>query len=261
MKYLIGFEYEGVIIKDGKIITVPELVKDPRSAIYFSNMFDSFDALAEARSWAPNLFEVTKVGKYADKKEEFIGTSIGLLRSMCLSVEEHYAYYGASIYWGELAIPNAIHKDIQKRVKFGEKCVYNAIKDYYAITKDKNLGNDAYRGGGLHINISLADKSMTEAEAKHIAKILATYMPMDNRMLSKYREQGLWIYKRFPNGKSGVEYRSTSLALSDIYYEEYDRTKSCIHTQAHFYKNIIIQGTELFGRLYDCLNLFSMELK
>ena len=208
---LIGLEYEGVILKDGKIIRFSSMPKEHQEAILrrYPCPHDNYDCLAECRT-KPFIFGSTRDIAYRLFSEVSMLTSI-------------YNSVGYDIHWGEMEIPAEIHNAIKADVKF-KKPILTIGKS--GIVDIKNMPEEGfYRGGGIHINISGRSKAHLLGMALMAYNISSTLM---FKFKSFYRKSFLF---RFKPEFNGVELMSIGFDASQFLgiRQSFETTKHFFH--------------------------------
>ena len=197
----IGFEYEGVLLRNGKNIRWSELSEEEQKCVTESagstQPYDNYDCLAETRTFAQPCKNPHT-----------------LLDNLYRNIERTTAAYskvGIHVAWEEQAIPTKIHQSIAGAMqeKKSKHITYTIDKHQgRMIVEPPTERKIIYRGGGLHINVDAMNETEAYGLAIRIHEALRRYR--NPKMKSWYRTQLLFRIKPF-----GVEYVSFGFNLPD----------------------------------------------
>ena len=206
----VGLEFEGVLLRGVTPVRAGEVWSASLPTSSGSDAIDTYDCLAEVRS---DPLPVV-LGENANDFAVRIGTQL-----LCeMESLEDKVPGGYKILWDEVEIPPSVHENIINDCKFNRKEIRNILTGE-VYKKDPNAwASDKFRGGGMHINISLANMS----SAKKVVKLLAHLPHPSGGKLphrSRYRSPGQYCMTKYESASGfchGIEYRSHAFSFTPL---------------------------------------------
>ena len=199
----IGIEYEGVILKDGKPLRWSSICKKDRkeicNAVSDKNPVDAYDCLAEIRFLSTSVDSRTILQTLMEKINTYNGV---------------FLKRGFNILWGEMEIPEEIHKEIVgEKDKAKEKFKPTSTVSSNGVTGWSPEGGNRFRGGGMHINVSPISQLLAPALVLSLHESLRHHS--EQTMKSNYRHHILFRQRMIEN-ESVTEYMTFGLTIPKI---------------------------------------------